>query len=131
MGRLTTHALDTAHGCPAVDMAVEVWRVDADGGRHRLLKEVRTNADGRTDAPLLNDDELEAGIYELVFAVGDYFAARGTPAPPEAEVKENSASLSPPFLDRVPVRFGIADPAAHYHVPLLVSPWAYSTYRGS
>jgi len=119
MGRLTTHVLDTAHGHPAAGLAMELWRVDRDGGGRRLLKEVRTNADGRTDAPLLHDDELEAGIYELVFAVGDYFAARGTPTP------------SPPFLDRVPVRFGIADPAGHYHVPLLVSPWAYSTYRGS
>ena len=131
MGRLTTHVLDTAHGHPAAGLAIELWRIDKDGGGRRLLKEVRTNADGRTDAPLLNDDELEVGIYELVFAVGDYFAAHLTPAPPEAEVKENAASLSPPFLDLVPVRFGIADPAAHYHVPLLVSPWAYSTYRGS
>jgi 5-hydroxyisourate hydrolase len=119
MGRLTTHVIDTAHGHPAAGLAIELWRVDRDGGRGRLLKEVRTNADGRTDAPLLNDHELEAGIYELVFAVGDYFAAHLTPAP------------SPPFLDRVPVRFGISNPATHYHVPLLVSPWAYSTYRGS
>ena len=119
MGRLTTHVLDTAHGRPAAGLAIELWRVDRDGGGRRLLKEVRTNADGRTDAPLLSDGELAVGVYELVFAVGDYFAARATPAP------------SPPFLDHVPIRFGIADPAAHYHVPLLVSPWAYSTYRGS
>src|SRR5918912_2226466 len=119
MGRLTTHVLDTAHGRPAAGLAIKLWRVDRDGAGRGLLKEVRTNSDGRTDAPLLNDDELEAGTYELVFAVGAYFAAHGTAAP------------SPPFLDRVPVRFGIADPAGHYHVPLLVSPWAYSTYRGS
>src|SRR5947208_1611536 len=110
MGRLTTHVLDTAHGFPAAGLAIGLWRVDRDGGGRRLLREVRTNADGRTGAPLLNDDELAAGIYELVFAVGDYFAAQLTPAP------------SPPFLDRVPVRVGIADPAAYYHVPLLVSP---------
>ena len=119
MGRLTTHVLDTAHGRPAAGLAIGLWCVDRDGGGRRLLKEVRTNSDGRTDAPLLNDDELEAGTYELVFAVGAYFAAHGT------------AAASPPFLDRVPVRFGITDPAGHYHVPLLVSPWAYSTYRGS
>jgi 5-hydroxyisourate hydrolase len=119
MGRLTTHVLDTAHGHPAAGLAIEIWRVERDGAGRRLLKEVRTNADGRTDAPLLSDGEIEAGIYELVFAVGDYFAAHGAAAP------------SPPFLGRVPVRFGIADPATHYHVPLLVTPWAYSTYRGS
>jgi 5-hydroxyisourate hydrolase len=119
MGRLTTHVLDTAHGRPAVGLAIELWCVDRDGGGRRLLKEVRTNANGRTAAPLLKDDELAAGIYELVFAVGDYFATHLTPTP------------SPPFLDRVPVRFRLADPAAHYHVPLLVSPWAYSAYRGS
>jgi 5-hydroxyisourate hydrolase len=118
-GRLTTHALDLARGCPAADMAIEVWSVDGEGGGRRLLKTVRTNADGRTDVPLLSAGELAAGVYELVFAVGDYFAAHMAPAG------------SPPFLDRVPIRFGIADPDAHYHVPLLVSPWAYSTYRGS
>jgi 5-hydroxyisourate hydrolase len=79
---------------------------------------VQTNADGRTDAPLLTGDELAAGVYELIFAVGEYFA-------------ESAADTDPPFLDHVPVRFGIADPSAHYHVPLLASPWAYSTYRGS
>jgi 5-hydroxyisourate hydrolase len=102
---LTTHVLDTAHGRPAAGVAIELR--DAAG---RTLGEFVTNADGRTDGPLL--ERPEAGEYELVFAVGDYFG--------EA-----------PFLDRVPVRFRIADPAAHYHVPLLVSPWAYSTYRGS
>jgi 5-hydroxyisourate hydrolase len=118
-GSLTTHVLDTAQGRPAADLAIEVWRLDATGGGRTLVKTAHTNADGRTDGPLLHGDELEIGIYELVFAVGPYFAAKAI------------ATTCPPFLDRVPVRFGVADPAAHYHVPLLVSPWAYSTYRGS
>jgi 5-hydroxyisourate hydrolase len=124
-GRLTTHVLDTARGRPAAEVPVELWRVDPDGGRRELLAATRTNEDGRTDRPLLEGDALVSGIYELVFAVGAYFAAQRAPAagPPDRP--------TPPFLDLVPVRFGIADPAAHYHVPLLVSPWAYSTYRGS
>ena len=117
-GRLTTHVLDTARGRPAAGVAIELWRLEQEGGGRRLLRTVRTNADGRTDAPLLAGDEMTAGVYELVFAVGDYFA-------------EQREGADPPFLDRVPVRFGIADPTAHYHVPLLTSPWAYSTYRGS
>ena len=119
-GRLTTHVLDTASGRPAAGMTVELWRLDdATGDKRTLLATARTNTDGRLDAPLLAGDDLRAGVYELVFAVGAYFAA------------ESVALLEPPFLDRVPVRFGIADPSAHYHVPLLASPWAYSTYRGS
>ena len=118
-GRLTTHVLDTAHGCPASNIAIELWRLDAESGSRTLLKTLRTNADGRTNAPLLVGDELTTGVYELVFDVGEYFLAQ----------REMTATL--PFLDRVPVRFGIADPTGHYHVPLLVSPWAYSTYRGS
>ena len=118
-GRLSTHVLDTTRGCPASGMTIELWRLDPAGNRHRLLKTVRTNADGRPDELLLGNDELVVGIYELVFAVGEYFAAQGV----------TCAAI--PFLDRVPVRFGIADPTAHYHVPLLTSPWAYSTYRGS
>jgi 5-hydroxyisourate hydrolase len=117
-GRLTTHVLDTAQGCPAAGMDIELWALDPAGER-RMLKTVRTNADGRTDAPLLAGEEFAPGGYELVFAVGAYFAAQG------------AATARPPFLDRVPVRFGIADAAGHYHVPLLTSPWAYSTYRGS
>ena len=117
-GGLTTHVLDTAQGRPAAGMVVELWRLDDEYGP-RLLTSVRTNADGRTDAPLLGAGKLEVGAYELVFAVEDYFVAQGL------------ARAAPPFLDRVPVRFGVADPAAHYHVPLLVSPWAYSTYRGN
>jgi 5-hydroxyisourate hydrolase len=116
-GRLTTHVLDTAQGRPAADLAIELWRLD--GANKQLLKTVRTNSDGRTDAPLLAGDEFAAGTYELVFSVGDYFARTGL------------STTSPPFLDRVPVRFTISDPGSHYHVPLLTSPWAYSTYRGS
>lgn len=120
-GRLTTHVLDTARGCPASNMSIELWRLDPnpENSGRILLKKVRTNADGRTDEPLLENAACAAGIYELVFAVGEYFATQvGT----RGEF---------PFLDRVPVRFGIADSTAHYHVPLLTSAWAYSTYRGS
>jgi 5-hydroxyisourate hydrolase len=116
-GRLTTHVLDTARGRPAEGMAVELFR--RDGGEPERLKTLRTNADGRTDEPLLAPSELRAGSYELVFDVGAYFAGAGL------------ASADEPFLGLVPVRVGIADPDANYHVPLLVSPWAYSTYRGS
>jgi 5-hydroxyisourate hydrolase len=116
-GRLTTHVLDTAHGRPAAAMTIELWLLD--GQSRRLLKTVQTNADGRTTEPLLTGDELTAGNFELIFDVGAYFAA------------DPLAAGQPPFLGRVPIRFGIADPQAHYHVPLLASPWAYSTYRGS
>ncbi|PYJ86096.1 MAG: hydroxyisourate hydrolase [Verrucomicrobia bacterium] len=105
---LTTHVLDTMRGQPAAGMTIELWSVD----RSKMLKTVQTNSDGRTDAPLLAGDEMTTGNYELVFFVGDYFGERR-------------------FLDRVPVRFIISNAAAKYHVPLLVSPWAYSTYRGS
>jgi 5-hydroxyisourate hydrolase len=115
--KLSTHVLDTAHGCPARGVQIELWSLA--GGTRSLLKTVRTNADGRTDAPLLAAEEMRAGQYEMVFYVGDYFAGKGSGGPPVR------------FLDRVPVQFGIADPAQSYHVPLLVSPWAYSTYRGS
>jgi 5-hydroxyisourate hydrolase len=115
-GRLTTHVLDTARGRPAAGLPVELARVDVAGGR-MILKQVRTNDDGRTDAPLLEGEQLTAGVYELVFAVGEYFAGEGAD--------------DPPFLDRVPIRFGVSDAGADYHVPLLASPWSYSTYRGS
>ena len=118
-GGLTTHVLDTARGCPAATMTIELWRLDPAGDGRRLLKTVQTNTDGRTDEPLLASDEVVVGIYELVFHVGEYFAA------------ETGTGTTFPFLDRVPLRFGIADPTAHYHVPLLTSPWAYNTYRGS
>ena len=115
--KLSTHVLDTAHGCPARDLKIELWsRAEA---TPRLLKTVRTNADGRTDAPLLSGEEVQAGEYELIFFAGDYFSLRGVALPAIR------------FVDRVPVRFGIADSSGSYHVPLLVSPWAYSTYRGS
>jgi 5-hydroxyisourate hydrolase len=100
-------------------MSIELWQLEATHGGRTLLKSVHTNAEGRTDGPLLDGSEFREGWYELVFAVGKYFAALGM----------NDGGL--PFLDDVPVRFGIADAMAHYHVPLLVSPWAYSTYRGS
>jgi len=118
-GFLTTHVLDTAHGCPAADMAIRLWRVGPGGDERSPLKTVRTNADGRTQEAMLAEDEFAPGVYELDFAVGEYFAARGIATP------------DIPFLDRVTIRFGIAEAEAHYHVPLLVSPWAYSTYRGS
>jgi 5-hydroxyisourate hydrolase len=118
MGKLTTHVLDTVQGCPAANVAIELWFIDASGQRN-LLKTVATNEDGRTDAPLLVDAELAIGTYELIFAAGEYFAQKIHALP------------EPPFLDRIPIQFGIADPALHYHVPLLASPWSYSTYRGS
>jgi 5-hydroxyisourate hydrolase len=119
-GSLTTHVLDTARGRPAAGMRVELFRLGPASDERSLLKETHTNADGRTDAPLLAEDELSRGLYEIVFEVGEYFAGQ-----PE------TGSAYPPFLERVPVRFGVADPSAHYHVPLLASPWSYSTYRGS
>ena len=115
--KLSTHVLDTAHGCPAVENEHRAaWLA---GSQPKLIKTARTNANGRTDEPLLTATEMQVGNYELVFCVGDYFAARG------------DAPAKPPFLDRVPVRFGISDTSASYHVPLLVSPWSYTTYRGS
>jgi len=117
-GQITTHVLDTAQGRPAAGMAIQLWRIDPAKGRIGL-KTVYTTSDGRTEEALLSGGEMIVGVYEILFAVGTYFA--------EQSVKTSE----PPFLDEVPIRFGIADPDAHYHVPLLVSPWAYSTYRGS
>jgi len=121
MGKLTTHVLDTANGCPAAQMTIALWAIAPDTGNRTHLQTCVTNGEGRTDRPLLSDADFRVGIYELVFAVGDYFAQR-SPA---------LLMGSPPFLDQVPIRFGIADANAHYHVPLLTSPWSYSTYRGS
>lgn len=117
MGKLSTHVLDTAHGRPAAGVAVELFAV-RDGARI-LLASMATNADGRCDRPLLEGDALQGGQYELVFAAGDYFAAQGVALP------------SPRFVDRVTIAFGIADASQNYHVPLVVTPWSYSTYRGS
>ncbi len=108
--KLSTHVLDTAKGQPAAGMKIELWL--REGGQRILLKSATTNADGRTDEPLLKADEIKRGEFELIFFVGDYFGEK-------------------PFLDRVPIHFTINDPGAAYHVPLLCSPWAYSTYRGS
>jgi 5-hydroxyisourate hydrolase len=118
VGRLSTHVLDQTQGKPAPDVAVDLHVLDADGS-WRALKHVRTNADGRTDAPLLSDAELKIGTYMLTFHLGNYFRRAGV------------AMSSPPFLDLVPLRFSIADPDGHYHVPLLATPWSYATYRGS
>jgi 5-hydroxyisourate hydrolase len=123
-GRLSTHVLDTVHGCPAAGMKVDLFvrEPSPDGcadGRWLLLRTVITNADGRVDGPLLAGDDLKVGHYRLVFEVAPYFTGKGTP------------QSEPPFLTQVPLDFNIANPLAHYHVPLLVSPWAYSTYRGS
>lgn len=115
--KLTTHVLDLASGRPAEGMRLELWRHGSEGTA-TLVKTVATNADGRTDAPLLGPGEVTAGTYEIVFLVGEFYDKSG-------------AAAKTRFLDRVPVRFGIGDAGASYHVPLLVTPWSYSTYRGS
>lgn len=115
MGRLTTHVLDTVTGRPAAGLKIDLFRA----GEEAPLKSIRTNADGRADAPLLEGDALASGEYELRFHAGDYLRAGGAKLP------------EPAFLDVIPIRFGIADAAAHYHVPLLLSPYGYATYRGS
>ncbi|MFT4150961.1 MAG: hydroxyisourate hydrolase [Paracoccaceae bacterium] len=116
-GRLTTHVLDTARGKPAAGVRIALYRIS--GQSHRKIAETVTNADGRTDAPMLAGEALRPGSYELVFFAGDYLRETGQAA---GEVL---------FLDQIPIRFGVPDAEAHYHVPLLISPFAYSTYRGS
>jgi 5-hydroxyisourate hydrolase len=116
-GRLTTHVLDTAHGRPAAGVRIALSRFH--GAHQQLMVETWTNDDGRLDAPLLSGEGMQPGVYQLDFHVGDYFAALGVTLP------------QPPFLDVVPVRFGIAAADQHYHVPLLISPFGYATYRGS
>ena len=116
-GRLSTHVLDTSLGKPAQGVRILLYRVS--GNSHKLLKEVVTNSGGRCDAPLLAEPELKVGQYELVFCAGDYLRASG------------QAGEGTLFLDQIPIRFGVADAQGHYHVPLLISPFAYSTYRGS
>lgn len=117
MGRLTTHVLDTAQGRPGEGIRIEVYRLEGEG--RTRLKEVVTNDDGRCDAPILEGEAFTVGEYELVFHAGDYLRSRGVEAP------------EPRFLDAIPLRFGVADADAHYHVPLLLSPYGYATYRGS
>lgn len=116
MGRLTTHVLDTARGVPGAGVTIELYRT---GETRELVTRIETNADGRCDGPLLEGEALTRGTYELIFHIGAYFAAT------------ELALADPPFVDEVVLRFGVADPVAHYHVPLLVSPWSYTTYRGS
>jgi 2-oxo-4-hydroxy-4-carboxy-5-ureidoimidazoline decarboxylase len=117
-GRLSTHALDTHCGCPATGITIELFEVAA-SGRARLLLQTVADSVGRTDRPLIADQPIPIGQYELRFGVGKYFANRGTP------------SADPPFLGIVPIRFAVAEPEGHYHVPILITPWSYSTYRGS
>mgnify|MGYP003419370964 CR=1 FL=1 len=121
-GRLSTHVLDTARGKPAAGVRIDLYRVS--GNSHKKIKEVTTNHDGRTDEPMLLGDALTAGTYELVFYAGDYLRATG-------QAGAGQAGGDTLFLDQIPVRFGVPDAGAHYHVPLLISPFAYSTYRGS
>ena len=116
-GYLTTHVLDAARGVPAAGVRIRLYRIE-DGARREIAAAV-TNDDGRTDAPILGTADFATGVYELLFLAGDYLRAAGL------------AGAEPPFLDEIPLRFGMADPDAHYHVPLLLSPYAYSTYRGS
>lgn len=116
-GGLSTHVLDTARGKPAQGVKIMLYRVS--GNSHKKIAEAVTNADGRTDAPMLSGAAFTAGTYELVFCAGDYLRASG------------QAGTGTLFLDEIPIRFGVPDAAAHYHVPLLISPFAYSTYRGS
>ncbi|WP_458792868.1 hydroxyisourate hydrolase [Yoonia sp. MH D7] len=115
-GFLTTHVLDTAHGCPAPDMKIELFRID--GESRTLLKTMTTNADGRTDAQILPAEEFATGTYELIFHAGDYLDSCGM------------GLIEPKFLDLIPIRFGMSE-MSHYHVPLLLSPYSFSTYRGS
>lgn len=117
MGKLTTHVLDTMNGCPAAGMRVRLYSLRA--GEALLLKDLMLDHDGRAGGPLLEGATFRPGAYRLLFDVAAYFRARGVALP------------EPPFLDAVPLDFGLADAEAHYHVPLLASPWAYSTYRGS
>jgi 5-hydroxyisourate hydrolase len=115
MARLSTHVLDTSQGKPAANLAISLYAVEP----RRLIRSTVTNADGRTAEPLIQAETLETGVYEIVFSAGAYFRSCHLNLP------------DPPFLDEVVIRFGIADPSGHYHVPLLLSPYGYSTYRGS
>ena len=123
MGKLTTHVLDTTLGKPGNAIAVSLFRID--GEQRQSMATVFTNDDGRCDQPLLEGDSFHASVYELVFAVGPYFAAQ------ESNVSNDEASTAIRFLDDVVIRFGVSSPDQHYHVPLLITPYSYSTYRGS
>ncbi|WP_166417542.1 hydroxyisourate hydrolase [Cochlodiniinecator piscidefendens] len=116
-GYLTTHVLDTARGCPAEGITIALYRVS--GNSHKKLVEMKTNSDGRTDSPILPEGKFKSGQYELIFFTGDYLA------------QHNLSEGENKFLDHIPIRFGVDDADAHYHVPLLLSPFGYSTYRGS
>ncbi len=118
MSGVTTHILDTAGGCPAAGVKIELFQL-SDDGEAKFIRAVTTNDDGRADEPIVSPEEAIVGTYELRFHIADYFARRDV------------VTSQPPFLDVIPLRFSISDPGAHYHVPLLVSPWSYSTYRGS
>ncbi len=115
-GFLTTHILDTARGCPANGVSIDLYKLDNESRTH--MSSVVTNNDGRTDTPIIAKGELQQGVYELVFSIGEYF-------------KGHAPDSTFPFIDVVPIRFGIDDENAHYHVPLLASPFGFSTYRGS
>lgn len=117
MAKLSTHVLDTAKGIPAQGIKLEFFREE--GSSRKLLKTLTTNSDGRTDELLLDDNTIEVGEYVIVFHVAEYFSDQTT------------SQKKPTFLNRIPLHFGICDASANYHVPLLVSPWSYSTYRGS
>lgn len=117
MGRLSTHVLDTARGEPARGVVIDLHRLQ--NGERVHLKTIATNVDGRTSEPLLADQTMQAGVYELTFHAGDYFRTLGI------------VLADPPFLDQVVIRFGLAEPGANYHIPLLIAPYGYSTYRGS
>jgi|ERR1043166_3199224 5-hydroxyisourate hydrolase len=118
MGLLSTHVLDTMRGQPARGVKLELYAVAADGTR-TLVTQTETNADGRTDAALLEGESFHPGCYEIVFHLGDYFRRQGAPL------------ADPPFFNQVPIRFELIDPDYHYHVPVVAAPWTYSTYRGN
>ena len=114
--KLSTHVLDTAHGCPAAGMKIELWSLN--GEERTLVTTAKTNADGRTE-PLLTAETMKVGQYQLAFYLAEYYTKLGTVLP------------NPPFLDKAVIQFGMADATAHYHVPVLATPWSYTTYRGS
>lgn len=119
MSGLTTHILDLTHGTPAENVTIELYYLEEASSKWQLIKKAVTNSDGRLDSPLLSAEEANIGNYELLFHIGDYFRNQNVELP------------EPPFLNQIPVRFGLANPEKHYHVPLLVSPWGYQVYRGS